>query len=74
MFSIRQLPAQLTAHVGRWQRHSQQHAVRNARIATTALARRKVERAEVEAFFAALAEEPAQPEAPARSEGRAAHA
>lgn len=73
MFSARQLTVQLTSAVGRWQVHSQQHALRNARIASTALARRRVERAEVEEYLAALTEARTEPEAPARNVAEAAH-
>lgn len=73
MFSVTQLAVQLTDAVGRWQVHSQQHALRNARHASTALARRRVERAEVEEFLATLDEEAGAPGAPARSVATAAH-
>ncbi len=74
MFSAKQLTVQLTGAVGRWQVHSQQHALRNARLASTALARRRVERVEVEQFLATLSEERAESAAPTRNVAKAAHA
>jgi hypothetical protein len=46
-------------HLRAWPVQSQQGARRNAMIASTALAARRAERQDVEAFFAAL--EPSQP-------------
>ena len=44
----------LLLNPSRWATESQSHARRNAMIASTALAQRRAEREEVEAFFADL--------------------
>jgi hypothetical protein len=49
-------PAHLVAAAVRWPVESQQRARRNAMVASNALARRRVERAEVEEFLATRVE------------------
>jgi hypothetical protein len=53
-------PAHLVATAVRWPVESQQRARRNAMIASNVLARRRVERAEVEEFLATRVEVPEQ--------------
>jgi hypothetical protein len=57
------VPSLVAHRVHAWSVESQQGARRNAMIASTALAARRAERQDVEAFFAAAAPTPA-PELP----------
>ena len=50
-----ELPVRLVKAVGQWHVHSQQTARRNALLACTAIAERRRELAEVEAFLASRA-------------------
>lgn len=64
----------LVQRVQDWPVASQQRARRNAMVATTACAQRRIEREDVTDYLAALAG-PADPEAPPRpAAGRASHA
>ncbi|NHC22324.1 hypothetical protein G6553_03930 [Nocardioides sp. IC4_145] len=62
----------LVRRVREWPEESQLQARRNAMVASTALARRRAERIEVEEFLAARAMT-AAPAAPATPAGRVAH-
>lgn len=57
---------QLISALTRWPAESQQQARRNAMIASTALARRRAEHDDVEAFLASLGQDP-KPDATART-------
>jgi len=47
-------PARLVRSLGHWHVHTQEVARRNALVASTALAERRLERVEVEAFLSSL--------------------
>lgn len=55
---VRRLVGGTAGRALRWPVQSQQHARRNALVASTALARRRVERLEVEEFLAARLDAP----------------
>jgi hypothetical protein len=55
---LQHAPRRLADAAATWPLASQQHARRNALVASTALAQRRMERADVEEFLAALGDVP----------------